>query len=61
MYWTLVNTGVQLTEIEGQQGDGEEAEDEREEGPAEVGDEVTTTAHTHSVLKSLTLNVRTFP
>ena len=60
MYWTLVNTRVQLTEIEGQQGDGEDAEDEGEKGPAKVGDEVSSTADTHSMLKSLSLNVRTF-
>ena len=56
---TPVHTGVQVSEGEGQQADGEEAEDEGEEGPDEVGDEVSTTAHTHSVLKSLSLYVRT--
>ena len=57
---TLVHTRVQLSQVEGQQGDGEDAEDEGEDGPAEVGDEVSTTADTHSMLKSLSLNVRTF-
>ena len=57
---TPVHSGVQVSEGEGQQADGEEAEDEGEEGPAEVGDEVSTTAHTHGMLKSLSLNERTF-
>ena len=56
----LVNTRVKLSQVEGQQADGEDAEDEGEEGPAEVGDEVSTTADTHSMLKSLSLNVRTY-
>ena len=57
---TLVHTRVQVSQVEGQQADGEEAQEEGEEGPAEVGDEVSTGADTHGMLQSLSLNVRTF-
>ena len=49
--------GVEVREVEGQQDDGEDAHQEGEQGPAQVGDEVVATADTEHVVEPLSLGV----